>query len=48
MMRANVISSRSFIRPAMFELELEWPVRWGRGRAKRRLLEEAVKMPNAP
>ena len=25
-MRANVISSQSFIRPAMFELELEWMV----------------------
>ena len=23
---ANVISSRSFIRPAMFDLELEWTV----------------------
>lgn len=26
LMRANVISSQSFIRPAMFELELEWMV----------------------
>ena len=25
-MRANVISSQSFIRPAIFELELEWMV----------------------
>ena len=25
-MRANVISLQSFIRPAMFELELEWMV----------------------
>ena len=25
-MRANAISSQSFIRPAMFELELEWMV----------------------
>ena len=26
LVRANVLSSRSFIRPAMFELELEWTV----------------------
>lgn len=26
LMRANAISSQSFIRPAMFELELEWMV----------------------
>ena len=25
-MRANVISSQSFIQPAIFELELEWMV----------------------
>ena len=27
LVRANVISSRSFIRPAMFDFELEWTVR---------------------
>ena len=41
--RANVISSRSFIRPAMFGLELEWTVEVGGGeRARRHLPEEAV------
>ena len=30
-MRANVISSRSFIRPSMFDLQLEWTVREGGG-----------------
>ena len=35
-MRANVISSRSFFRPAMFDLQLEWTVGvGGEGRAKR-------------
>ena len=28
-MRAKVISSRSFIRPSMFDLQLEWTVREG-------------------
>ena len=33
--RANVISSQSFIRPVMFDLEWEWTVGvWGVGRAK--------------
>ena len=42
-MRANVISSRPFIRPAMFDLELEWTVGvGGGGRTRRRLPEEAV------
>ena len=40
-MRANVIRSRFFIRPAMFDLGLEWTVELGGGgRARRRLLEE--------
>ena len=35
-MRASVISSRSFIRPAMFDLQLEWTVGvGGKGKAKR-------------
>ena len=34
-MRANVISSRSYIRPAMFDLELKWTAGvGGGGRAK--------------
>ena len=42
-MRANVISSRWFIRLAMFDLELEWMLGVGGGGRKRiRLLEEAV------
>ena len=42
-MRANVISSRSFNRPAMFDLELESTVGvGGGGRARRGPLEEAV------
>ena len=41
--RANVISSRSFIRPAMFDLELEWTVEVGGGeRVRSHLPEEAV------
>ena len=44
---ANVISSRSFIRPAMFHLELGWTVGvGGEGRARRRLPEEAVEKQN--
>ena len=36
LVRASVISSRSFIRPAMFDLQLEWTVGvGGKGRAKR-------------
>ena len=46
-MRANVISSRSFIRPAMFVLELEWAVGvGGEGRARRRPPEETVEKQN--
>ena len=47
-MRANVNvkSSGSFVRPAIFDLQLEWTMGGGGGgREKRRLLEEAVKMP---
>ena len=45
LLRANGISSRSFIRPAMFDLLLDWTVGvGGGGGAKRRLPEEAVKM----
>ena len=48
-MRANVVSLRSFIRPAMLDLELEWTVRvGGRGRARRSLREEAVEKQNTP
>ena len=47
--RANVISQQSFIRPAMFDLELEWTVGVGGGeRTKRRLPEEAVEKQNTP
>ena len=31
LVRANVKSSQSFIRPAMFDLELEWTVGFGAG-----------------
>ena len=45
--RANVISSRSVFRPAMFDLELEWTVEVGDGeRARRHLPEEAVEKKN--
>ena len=45
--RANVISSRSFIRSAMFDLELEWTVGVrGGGRAGRPLPEENVEKQN--
>ena len=45
--KANVISSRSFIRPAMFGLELEWTVEVGDGeKARRHLPEEAVEKKN--
>ena len=54
-MRANVIRSRSFIRLAMFDLELEWTVGvggggggGGGGRAKRHLPKEAAILPNNP
>ena len=47
--RANVISSRSIISPAMFDLELEWTVGVGDGgRARRRLPEETVGKQNTP
>ena len=47
--RADVISSRSIISPAMFDLELEWTVGVGDGgRARRRLPEEAVEKQNTP
>ena len=38
--RANVISSRSFIRPAMFDLKLEWTVEVVGGEGERRHLPE--------
>ena len=42
-MRANAKSSRSFVRPAIFDLQLEWTVGVGGGGGeKRRLPEEAV------
>ena len=45
-MRANAKSSRSFVRPAIFDLQLEWTVGVGGGGGeKRRLPEETVKMP---
>ena len=45
--RANVISSRSFIRPAMFGLELEWTVEVvGGERERRHLPEQAVEKKN--
>ena len=47
--RANVISSRSVFRPAMFDFELEWTVEVGDGkRARRHLPEEAVEKKNTP
>ena len=47
--RANVITSRSIISPAMFDLELEWTVGVGDGgRARRRLPEEIVGKQNTP
>ena len=49
LVRANAKSSRSFVRPAIFDLQLEWTVGVGGGGGeKRRLPEEAVKMPYAP
>ena len=49
LMRANATSSRSFIQPAMFNLELEWAVGvGGGGRAGRRPPEEAVEKQNTP
>ena len=45
--RANVVSSRSFFRPAMFDLGLEWTVEVGGGeRTRRHLPEEAVEKKN--
>ena len=45
--RANVVSSRSFFRPAMFDLGLEWTVEVGGGeRARRHLPEEDVEKKN--
>ena len=45
--RANVVSSRSSFRPAMFDLGLEWTVEVGGGeRARRHLPEEAVEKKN--
>ena len=49
LVRANVKSSQSFIRPAMFDLELEWTVGvGGRGRVRRRLLKGKAKHPLIP
>ena len=49
LVRANVKSSQSFIRPAMFDLELEWTVGvGGRGRVRRRLLKGESKTPLDP
>ena len=49
LVRADAKSSRSFVRPAIFDLQLEWTVGVGGGGGeKRRLPEEAVKMPYAP
>ena len=45
--RANVVSSRSFFRPAMFDLGLEWTVEVEGGeRARRHLPEEDVEKKN--
>ena len=47
--RAKVRSSRSFFRPAMFDLESEWTVEVGGGEmARRHLPEEAVERKNTP
>ena len=49
LVRDDAKSSRSFVRPAIFDLQLEWTVGVGGGGGeKRRLPEEAVKMPYAP
>ena len=49
LVRAAAKSSRSFVRPTIFDLQLEWTVGVGGGGGeKRRLPEEAVKMPYAP
>ena len=46
LVRAKAKSSRSFVRPAIFDLQLEWTVGVGGGGGeKRRSPEEAVKMP---
>ena len=46
---ANVKSSQSFIRPAMFDWEFEWTVGvGGRGRVRRRLLKGESKTPLDP
>ena len=46
---ANVIGSRLFNRPAVFDLELEWTVGEGGGeRARRHLPEEDVEKQNTP
>ena len=43
------MNSRSFIRQAVFDVELEWTVGvGGGGRARRRLHEEAVEKQNTP
>ena len=48
-MQANAKSLWSFVQPAIFDLQLEWMVGVGGGEGeKRRLPEEAVKMPYAP
>ena len=46
-MRANAKSSRSFVRPAIFDLQLLTEGVGGGEGEKRRLPEEAVKMPYA-
>ena len=43
-----MLSSRPFIRPAIFDLELEWTVGVGAGEERRRLPEEAVELQNTP
>ena len=49
LVRANVIGLRSFIPPAMFDLESEWTTGVGGGeRARRRLPEEIVEKQNTP
>ena len=53
-MRSNIISSRfklAIVYPTghvWIGVRVDGGSRWGRGRAKRRLHEEAVKMPNVP